>query len=128
MNPADGTSAPAVRTRLPDRRPHVAFSFQHGGIDYRCGFGWWPAGPQGRVAEIFLSTAKLGSDTDTNGRDASIAASLALQYGADLDTIRRALCRNGNSTASGALGVALDHVARIIASENAHQAVENPII
>lgn len=111
----------SVRARLPDRRPHVAFCFDHGGIDYRCGFGWWPDGPNaGCVAEIFLSTAKLGSDTDTNARDASIAASLALQYGADLDTIRRALCRNGNSTASGALGVALDQVSRIIASTVRH--------
>ena len=36
--------------------------------------------------------------------------SIALQFGADVETICRALCRDGSGNASGPLGVALDCV------------------
>jgi ribonucleoside-diphosphate reductase alpha chain len=57
----------------------------------------------GRVAEIFLSNHKAGSAADVDARDAAIAASIALQFGADLQTIRKALCRDPRGKASGAL-------------------------
>ena len=46
-----------------------------------------------------------------NARDAAIAVSFALQWGADLETIRLALCRDGRGRASGPLGAALDIIA-----------------
>jgi hypothetical protein len=45
-------------------------------------------------------------------RRGAIVASIALQFGADVDTIRKALCRDVRGNASGPLGVALDIVAR----------------
>jgi hypothetical protein len=43
-----------------------------------------------------------------NARDAAVAASLLLQHGCDVDTLRKALTRNGDGSASGPLAHALD--------------------
>jgi hypothetical protein len=59
----------------------------------------------GRVAEIFLQNHKVGSQSDTNARDAALAASLAFQHGCTLDVLRAALLRDvrGRATTSVAL-------------------------
>jgi hypothetical protein len=44
-------------------------------------------------------------------RDAAITASIALQMGADPQTIRKALCRNASGKAVGPLGAAFDQLA-----------------
>jgi ribonucleoside-diphosphate reductase alpha chain len=62
----------------------------------------------GRLGEIFLTSGKAGSAADTAARDAAITCSIALQYGAPVEVIRKALCRDGSGNASGPLGVALD--------------------
>jgi hypothetical protein len=43
--------------------------------------------------------------------DAAIAASLALQYGCPVETLRKALCRDVRGNATGPLGVAIDMLA-----------------
>jgi len=58
-----------------------------------------------------LSTAKQGTAVDVNARDAAVAVSVLLQHGCPLDTLRRALMRNGDGSASGPLARALDVVA-----------------
>jgi hypothetical protein len=55
-----------------------------------------------------MSTAKHGTVLDTNARDAAIAASLLLQHGCRVETLRRARMRNDDGTASGPLAHALD--------------------
>jgi hypothetical protein len=55
-----------------------------------------------------MSNHKSNSAADTNARDSAIVCSIALQYGADLETIRRALCRDSHGNPSGPLGTALD--------------------
>jgi hypothetical protein len=40
-----------------------------------------------------------------------IAFSFAVQHGADIETIRRALCRDSQGRASGPLAAALDRIA-----------------
>ena len=65
----------------------------------------------GRLGEIFLTNTKAGSAADTAARDSAIAFSIAVQFGADIETIRRALCRDARGNASGPLGVALDLLA-----------------
>jgi hypothetical protein len=62
----------------------------------------------GRIGELFLNNHKAGNQTDTNARDAAIILSFALQYGADLETIRRALCRDSKGRALGPVAAALD--------------------
>jgi hypothetical protein len=62
----------------------------------------------GDLAEIFLNTWKHGTAVDVNVRDAGIAASLLLQHGCHLHTLRKALTRNSDGSASGPLARALD--------------------
>jgi len=58
-----------------------------------------------------LITGKHGTAVDTNARDAAVAASLLLQHGCSVDTLRRALTRNGDGSASGPLARVLDLLA-----------------
>jgi hypothetical protein len=80
-----------------------AIEFEHGGS----GIGFFDDAGQ-QPAEIFLTTAKHGTALDTNARDAAIAASFLLQHGCPVETLRRALTRNGDGSASGPLAHVLD--------------------
>lgn len=97
-----------TRQRLPNRCGHELLDFEHGGIRYTAGAGRFE---DGQLAEIFLTTAKHGTAVDVNARDAAVAASLLLQHGCHVDTLRKALTRNGDGSASGPLARALDLLA-----------------
>ena len=94
----------AFRQRLPNRRAHELLSFEHAGIRFTAGVGRYE---DGRLAAIFLNSAKHGTAVDVNARDAAVAASLLLQHGCHVDTLRRALTRNNDGSASGPLARAL---------------------
>jgi ribonucleoside-diphosphate reductase alpha chain len=96
------------RKHLPNRRAHDLLDFEHGGISYTAGVGRFD---NGTLAEIFLNTRKTGTAVDVNARDAAVAASLLLQHGCDVDTLRKALTRNSDGSASGPLARALDLLA-----------------
>jgi hypothetical protein len=64
--------------------------------------------PDGRLGEIFINGPKLGSTADTAARDSAFAASIGLQCGADIETLRRALCRDVRGEAMRPLGAVLD--------------------
>jgi hypothetical protein len=98
------------RERLPNRRAAESFSLQAGGLPYTCTLGRYP---DHRLAEIFLTCVKNGSFADTCAREAAIVCSIALQYGAPADTIRRALIRDALGRLETPLGMALDRVAQI---------------
>jgi hypothetical protein len=106
--PDTATEVTMGRRRLPNRRGHELLDFEHAGIQYTVGIGRFD---DGRVAEVFLNTAKHGTAVDVNARDAAVAASLLFQYGCPADTLRRALTRNGDGSASGPLAHALDLLA-----------------
>jgi hypothetical protein len=97
--------AAETRRRLPNRRGHELLSFEHGGIYYTAGFGRFE---NGDLAEIFLNTCKHGTAVDVNARDTAVAASLLLQHGCCVHTLRKALTRNSDGSASGPLARALD--------------------
>jgi hypothetical protein len=67
--------------------------------------------PDGRIAEIFLSSNKPGSPLEAIARDAAVTVSIAFQFGADLETIRQALTRDHDGAPSTLLGKALDAIA-----------------
>ena len=92
----------ASRERLPNRRAHELLDFEHSGIRYTAGVGRFE---DGRLAEIFLNTAKLGTAVDTFAKDSAIAASLLFQHGCPVETLRRALTSNADGSASGRLRV-----------------------
>jgi|SRR6516164_8203585 ribonucleoside-diphosphate reductase alpha chain len=97
------------RRRLANRRASTTFSFEVGGLAYVATVSRYP---DGAVGEIFLSNHNSNSTADVNARDAAIACSLALQFGAEVETIRKALCRDSHGRANGPLGAALDIIAR----------------
>jgi hypothetical protein len=97
------------RKRLPVRRPHHLMDFRHGGYRYTAGLGFFESG---ELAEIFINVpGRSGSAIEAVARDAAILASICLQHGASADTIRHALTRNSDGSASGPLGVLLDLLA-----------------
>jgi hypothetical protein len=94
-----------ARQRLPNRRLAETFDIEVAGLFYTCTVGRFP---DGQIGELFLQNHKPGSQSDANARDAAVAASLALQFGCPLETLRRALLRDPMGRASTPLGAALD--------------------
>jgi hypothetical protein len=93
------------RLRLPHRHLCESFTFELDGLRFTASVGRFP---NGRVGELFLTNHKSNSAADTNARDAAIILSFALQHGADIDEIRKALCRNSAGRALGPVARALD--------------------
>jgi ribonucleoside-diphosphate reductase alpha chain len=93
------------RRRLPNRRASETFELEVAGLRYTCTVGRFP---DGSIGELFLSNHKSNSAADTNARDAAITFSIAIQHGADIETIRKALCRDSRGNASGPLAAVLD--------------------
>jgi hypothetical protein len=96
------------RRRLPDRRGCETFELECNGQLYLATVSHFR---DSALGEIFLNSVKLGSAIDTAARDSAIVCSIALQFGADIETIRKALCRDARGQPSGPLGVALDMLA-----------------
>jgi hypothetical protein len=107
INPNDLGRKPG-RQRLNNRRASETFTFELDGLRFTASVSRFS---DGRIGELFLNNHKSGNQSDTNARDAAIALSFALQHGADLDDIRKALCRDARGNAIGPLGRALDLIA-----------------
>jgi hypothetical protein len=97
-----------TRRRLPDRRASETFTLECAGLSYVATISRFD---DGHLGGIFLSNHKSGSVADTAARDSAIVCSIALQFGADPEIIRKALCRDRHGNASGPLGTALDMLA-----------------
>jgi hypothetical protein len=98
-----------IRERLANRRPSWNFDIEVSGRNYRVSFSRFP---DGRLAEIFINNNRVNSDSDTAAKDSAVVCSIALQYGAPVDVIRKALMRDSNDHPSGPLGLALDLLAK----------------
>ena len=97
-----------TRSRLDNRRYSETFSIQCAGLPYTVTMS--PLA-DGSIGEIFIDNHKSGTAADTAARDSAIVFSIAVQFGADPEIIRKALCRDVRGNASGPLGVALDTIA-----------------
>ena len=93
-----------TRERLPNRRRNESFEFFHAGLAFTASVGFFEDGPLG---ELFLSSHKPGSPIEAIARDSAIMASLALQFGATLETIRAALTKDHDGQPATLLGAAL---------------------
>ena len=87
------------RERLPNRRVSELVDFEHGGRKWTLTVGRFA---DGRVGEVFLDTPKASAIGEI-AADAAIAASVAFQHGAPLETVRHALA----DRRAGPLGAAL---------------------
>lgn len=94
-----------MRERLPQKRSHQIVEFEHQGITYRAGLGFFE---DGRLAEVFIDAGKEGSGVNVAARDAAVVLSLALQSGCDTETIRHALVKLPDGSGSGPLGRLFD--------------------
>ena len=94
-----------LRERLPNRRRCETRQFEHAGLAFTLCAGFTR---DGRIAEIFLSSNKPGSPIEAIARDAAIVTSIALQFGANLETIRTALTKDHDGGPATLLGAALD--------------------
>jgi len=95
------------RERLPDRRGCDTRYMRVGKQEYVVTVGHYG---NGSVGEIFVSGAKAGSDMEAVMRDGAILLSLALQHGVPIETMRGAITREGDGTASSIIGAVLDHL------------------
>jgi hypothetical protein len=96
-----------ARERLPNRRASTTFELELAGLRYTATVSHFA---DGRPAELFLQNHKAGSQADANARDSAVAASLALQFGCPLETLRGAVLRDGAGRPSTPLGAALDRL------------------
>jgi hypothetical protein len=94
-----------TRERLPNRRQCESFEFSHAGMTFTLATGFYA---DGRLAEIFLSSNKPGSPIEAIARDAAVTVSIALQFGAPIETIRAALTKDHDGGPATAIGTALD--------------------
>ena len=96
-----------ARKRLPNRRPAETIAFERDGSRYQMTVGYFP---DGTVGEAFLNADRADSLLDVMTSDSAILASLALQHGCTLDTIRHAIKRDSSGTAASPIGEALDRI------------------
>lgn len=97
-----------TRQRLPNRRYSENLTYELDGLRFTLTYSRFA---DGRIGELFLTNHKSGNQSDTNARDAAIILSFALQHGADINAIRKALCRDSAGRALGPIGAALDILA-----------------
>jgi ribonucleoside-diphosphate reductase alpha chain len=100
----------SFRQRLPNKRRSVSFEIVVGTLRYTVTYSRYA---DGRVGEIFIQNTKPGSQSDCYARDAAISASLALQCGCPLETLRRALLRDPQGRPQTPLAAALDRIAEL---------------
>ena len=87
------------RETLPPRRAADVLTFKHDGRLWTATAGRFP---DGRLAEIFLDLPKESPLADA-ARESAILASLALQHGCPVETMRHAL----DGRDAGPIGAAL---------------------
>ena len=61
-------------------------------------------------AEVFISGAKAGSEVDAVARDGAILLSLCMQHGVPLETIKHAMTREPDGSASTIVGAVVDRL------------------
>jgi hypothetical protein len=94
-----------TRERLPNRRESEIFRFEFAGIKHHCSLSRYD---DGRPAEIFIDAGKVNTGVQNIMRDSAIVISLALQFGAPVETLRHAMTRTDTEEPASALGTLLD--------------------
>lgn len=94
-----------TRDPLPNARGALTFDFEARGVFYTASVGVYP---DGRIGELFLNGLKRDTDSDIVARDLAILISFALQHGATLADLAKAMTRDGEGRPQGLAGHALD--------------------
>jgi hypothetical protein len=97
-----------ARARLPNRRASFSLDFECCGLGYTTTMSRFA---DGRIGEVFLSTHRVNSQAGIMASDQAVLASLALQFGCPLETLRKAVMRDSAGRATSPIGIALDLIA-----------------
>lgn len=103
-----------TRTVLNPRRHHELMDFRFWNIDFTVGIGRdlrADGGNDNPIQELFINAGKTGTGMETMSRDAAVLISIALQHGAPIETMRRAITRNVDGSPQGPIGRLLDLLA-----------------
>ena len=104
------------REKLPPRRQSETVDLWHGGQRYHVTVGRYP---DGRVAEVFLSGAKSGSDVDGLCADVGVLVSRLLQHGDTPALLASGMGRLGNGkTPASFAGAVVDVLMASAATES----------
>lgn len=93
------------RKRLPNRQDGESVAFEHNGQPF---VGSGKHFLSGKLGAVFLNSGRPNSHMDVIAQDSAIAASFALQHGADPTVMRKAFLRNEDGSAAGPLGRLFD--------------------
>ncbi|MEY9364828.1 hypothetical protein ABH994_007549 [Bradyrhizobium yuanmingense] len=98
------------RRVLPQKRRAETFEIAWGGFDRRFAvtLGYYP---DGGIGEVFITGGKSGQEIEAIARDGAVAISLALQYGARIDSLVSAITRDEHGNPSSIIGAVLDRMA-----------------
>ena len=99
-----------TRRTLPQRRASETFDLRFWSQNFTITVGRYP---DGAIGEVFIDSGKTGQDVQSTARDAAVVLSLALQHGTPIETIRRAVTRNGAGEAASILGATVDCLAMV---------------
>lgn len=105
LRETDAGGAASAREALPQRRAGESFDLEFEGAYFTATIGFYA---DGRLGELFLNGLKLDTAQDIYARDLGIALSIALQYGATVEGLRRAMTRDATGRAQGLGGHVLD--------------------
>jgi hypothetical protein len=101
----------STRRILPQRRSAETFQLRFWNQQFTITVGHYPDGTPG---EVFIDGGKSGQDVQSTARDAAVVLSLALQYGAPIETIQHAVTRSGNGEAASILGAIIDQLSAFL--------------
>jgi len=99
------------RRLLPTKRRSETLDFEFRGASYALTYSRFE---DGRLAELFIDhrhSEKMSHGLEplsADAKDAAVAVSIALQYGAPAEAIRGAVNRNSDGTPTGLIGEVLD--------------------
>jgi hypothetical protein len=99
-----------TRKRLPNRRASESFSFELAGLRFVATVSRFD---DGSIGEVFLTNHRVNSGAGIMASDQAVLASLALQFGCPIETLRRAMMRNAAGQATSPIGRALDLIAEM---------------
>jgi hypothetical protein len=97
------------RATLPNRRAAETFEVKHGSHAVTVTLGYYS---NGQLGEVFVTDPKVGSSMEAIARDAAVILSIAVQHRVPLETIRHAITREQDGTASSIIGAVVDQLGK----------------
>jgi hypothetical protein len=100
------------RRALPMRRRCETMQIDFGGLmkSHVITIGYYD---DGSIGEVFINSGRSGEPVEAIARDGAVVLSVALQYGASLDTIRHAVTRDDQGQPTSIVGAVVDHLTEV---------------